>query len=215
MPMKRAILPLLLLVAVVFPAAAFDLDWFSLRLGGGLLLNLDDSGFPASAFTSVGGQFSFSFSKDLALAFEPAIDVTGFFYEWVAGRAVPTELEHREAFVVALVIDLPLVWRFTIAEDLGLSAGVGLVANFALGFKSDPYADQASIDAINAWLFDWRRVFAAEANLRVDLALAPGSVLGVGLRWILPALGALDPDSPSFFDRSWFDLVFSIRFPTR
>jgi hypothetical protein len=215
MPRKTAPFALALALFASLSAAAFDLDWIAFRFGGGILLNLDDVGGPSPPYTSIGAQLSFSFGKDSSLAVEPSVDATLFYYEWVAGRAVPTELENREATVIALAIDVPLLIRLTLAPGLGLSTGAGVAAMGFFGFLSDPYASQESVDSINAWLFNPARIFAATFHVRIDLAMTETASLGVSARWALPFLGWLDPSSPSFFDRSSFDLALSLRFPIR
>jgi hypothetical protein len=190
----------------VKPLFALDLAAFSGRFGVGIMHIAYDSEeqvqvpppTPVSVST-LGGSLVVSFAENFFLGVEPALDLLWTNYQWFDGRrAVPTEYEEsstNNAFVLGVLIDLPLVASFRINERIGGSFGLGPAFLLRAAFAGDPNAKddpalKENISSILSYFWSEGRWFYPSATLRMNVFLQEGFTFGLGLRGSMPVFNA-------------------------
>lgn len=157
------------------------------ELGVVAALNLDSGTGTASLVTNIlGASLSFPLAPASRLSFEPGADLYWAYYGEVADRAVPIELENRDAFVLALLLDAPLSYAIPLGEDFRLSLGAGLALDLRVGIKAAEEVADETVAAINTYLWSKGRFLMPSTFLRIEYRLTENFDFGFAARAFWP-----------------------------
>ncbi|HRY72038.1 MAG TPA: hypothetical protein P5165_02340 [Spirochaetia bacterium] len=157
------------------------------ELGVVAALNLDSGTGTASLVTNIlGASLSFPLAPASRLSFEPGADLYWAYYGEVADRAVPIELENRDAFVLALLLDAPLSYAIPLSEDFRLSLGAGLAFDLRVGIKAAEEVADETVAAINSYLWSKGRFLMPSTFLRIEYRLTENFDFGFAARAFWP-----------------------------
>ena len=198
--MKRLICLVAFSLAAAGSAAALDLTSITFH-DSMLFLDsaqvLDGNGHPTSAASPILDALGASFDLKLSdlFLFEPSLDIYGTYYKWLPdqNRAVPAELENREAFVLGFILDTSFYIRWAIADRLQLQFGLGPAFILPAGFIGVQENDQttqagivADVKSINGWFYSEGRFVRPSATLSFRFKLRDKIDFGVWGRVIVP-----------------------------
>lgn len=189
--MKRILMAAGLAVAALCAASAMDFEAVSGRFGVAIVNNASDLGAASPVVNTLGGSAILSFSKGFFLSLQPGLDIFWTNYEWNSGRAVPTEAETgggNNAFVVGLLLDVPLTATVRFNERLGGAASLGTSFLLRAAFASD--ITDENLSSIASYLWSSGRWFYPSASLRFDVYLQQNFTFAMGVRGFLPVFNA-------------------------
>ncbi len=189
--MKRIVLAACLAVAVIGALSAMDVEAVSGRFGVAIVYNGSGLGAASPVVNTLGGSAILSFSKGFFLSLQPGLDLFWTNYEWASVRAVPTETETgggNNAFVVGLLLDVPLTATVRFSDRLGGAVSLGTAFLFRAAFASD--ISDENLAAIASYLWSDGRWFYPSASLRFDVYLQQNFTFAMGIRGFLPVFNA-------------------------
>jgi len=213
--MKPALLRIIpaffLFAATLLPVSAEYSPW-SFFGGLNLIYNSDDEGItevpgmnadgtpgglssapsPLPAFA--GAEYRFSPLKRLVIA--PSVSLWTAQYAFAEGRALPTEIENRTAYVPTLYLDIPFLAYFERGSfSWTVGAGAGVAARYAFlepGIPADAIntgeklTAGEQVDACNSYFWDSLRWLYPSFQTGVRYRLATGWGAGLTLRAGIP-----------------------------
>jgi len=193
----------LALFAASGAAAQFRLEALRPDLGVIYVPNLDPNKEPPDLVTYVlGCGFIFPFAPGSPWSFEPSADIFTNYYELdPLGRAVPTTVEERSAFVFGLIIDAPIALDFHFGEKWTLGFGAGLGFTLRVGFLAAS-AGEPDIGAINAYFWRQGRFFQPSTFIRGEYKLTDRADFGFSVREYWPLFNAWSDEGLPFMDQS-------------
>ncbi len=214
--MRSRAFVLVLVALVAFPILAFSAP-ASVRPGLGVViaLNLDESSETASLITNIlGASLEVPFAG--GFAFEPGADLYWAYYELSArGRAVPTEVSDRMAFVLGLLLDLPFTYTVPLGGHFRLAFGLGLALNARVGFLADKSVTNDELMAINRYFWEVGRFAMPSTLLRIEYRLTERFDFGFAARALWPLFNLWTAEELPFLDQGIFGGSLVIRYRMR
>jgi hypothetical protein len=183
------------------PAAKRGLvEAFRPELGVIVVQNLDPNSQTFPLITNIlGCGVVFPLGQSSHFAFVPSLDFYYSFYEWSnqpddgihydpaqPHRALPTESSERDAFVLALLLDLPLVYSFRVGNNWRLAAGMGLGFNMHLGISAAAEVPASAVAGINNFFWEKGRYFMPSTLFRFEYRLTERVEFGFSARAYWP-----------------------------
>lgn len=211
-------LPAVLSLLILFSsgaAAQMRLEALRADLGVIYVPNLDPNKEPPDLITYVlGAGLILPFAPDSAWSFEPSADVYTNYYELdPLGRAVPTTVEERSAFVLGMIVDTPIAFSFRFGEGkkwrLGLGAGLGF--DLRVGFLAAPEGEP-DLGAINSYFWKEGRFFMPSTFLRGEYKLTEMADFGFAVRAYWPIFNFWADEGLPFMDQSITCVSLGIRY---
>jgi hypothetical protein len=216
--MKRALV-LALVLALLLPLAGIAAmerpESLRPSLGVIYVANLDASAQTAALITNVlGSGVVFPFSPSSRWAFEPSADFYWGYYETTAaGRAVPTGVEYRTAFLIGFLVDAPIVFSLRFGEKWSMGMGAGLGFNVRLGINAAPgEVTAAQVGAINRYFWEKGRFFMPSTLLRGEYRLTERVEFGFSARAFWPIFNLWAGENFPFLDQGIFGGVLLVRY---
>jgi hypothetical protein len=194
--MKRAFGLCILLFAIMLAPAAWSLKTIEFEGAMVWIGNADPAGAPSPLLPALG--VSFPLLERRLWAVEVGALLTGTYYEYTNGRAVPTDPEHRDFAVVAILADA----RAGLLVPLGRSVVLGLAAGLILYLPIPiPLFPDASSELGPALGYMLQRCLYPETELSVRFPILPDLDLRLAARAGFPLLHLLDSEGLPFWDQ--------------
>ena len=194
--MSRAAVVLACLVLTLAAQASWAKD--TLEVDGGVVWigNADPDSAPSPLMPALGVNFPVFQRRRFGL--DAGLLLTGTYYEYAGGRAVPAELEHRDFAVVAFLGDARAGLRLPIGSkaELGLNAGLLLLLRLPIPLFAD-----ASPDFGPSLLYLLARAAYPETALSVRFPLMTAFDLEIGVRAGWPWFHLWDNEPYAFWDQ--------------
>lgn len=183
------------------------------ELGVVAALNLDSSSGTASLVTNIlGASASFPLSPSSRFSFEPGADLYWAYYgETASGRAVPIELENRDAFVVGILLDAPISYGIPLGEDFRLGLGAGLALNLRVGIKAAEEVADGTVAAINSYFWSKGRFLMPSTSLRIEYRLTERFDFGFTARVFWPLFNLWAGEGLPILDQGIFGGALVVR----
>lgn len=187
------------------------------RFGVAIIDNEEDSA-PSPVLNTLGGGVSLSFREDFFITLEPGLDLMWTNYEWYDDRrAAPTPSETgggNNVFVLGLLLDVPVVFSFPIADRFSGAFSVGPAFLFRISFAGDDtagYEDEmaANLSRVAAYFWQGARWLYPSAALRLNVWLQEGFTFALGARGFLPVFNLWTKDAP-FWDAAILHVTLSM-----
>lgn len=198
---------------VLINAGVHSLDIEGIGLTGGVVWigNGDDTGGPSPLKTTVGA----SFPVGLSPGFLVTANARAFAhdYEWTDdARAVPTEIETRDAFsVVSLLADVEATFRLPLGGDV--IGGVSLAPTFLLRFPTTAYGDaEEDRAAMRAYFAGAGRFFYTGVGAYSRWNATDGVALVFRARGYPPLLQRLAEPNLPFYDQMLIEASVTVLF---
>jgi hypothetical protein len=215
--MKRLALSAAMFAFIAGTAGAIDIDAASGRFGVAIVNNGSGLGTVSPVVTTLGGSIAVSFVKGFFLNLQPSLDFYWTNYEWTGDRAVPTETERGEgnnAFVLGLIIDLPLTASVRFNERIGGAASIGPAFVLRAAFAADSTAQYATamesnLASIASYLWAAGRWFYPSAALRFDVYLQNNFTFAFGAKGYLPLFNAWTGNA-NFWDEGILQITMAM-----
>jgi hypothetical protein len=210
--MRKAAAILVCLALALAAQAAWAGD--SLEVDGAMVWigNADANSAPSPLLPAVG--MNFPLVQRRFFGIDTGFLLTGTYYEYASGRAVPAELEHRGYAVVAVLGDARAGLRVPIGSkaELGLNAGLLLFLRLPI-----PLFPDASEDFGNALVYLLARSLYPEAELSFRFPILPSFDLRLAARAGLPWFHLWDGEPYAFWDQMVLTGVLGVvyRFPPK
>jgi len=210
--MSRAAVVLACLVLTLAAQASWAKD--TLEVDGGVVWigNADPNSAPSPLMPALGVNFPVFQRRRFGL--DAGLLLTGTYYEYAGGRAVPAELEHRDFAVVAFLGDARAGLRLPIGSkaELGLNAGLLLLLRLPIPLFAD-----ASRDFGNAVVYLLARSLYPEVELSVRFPIAESFDLRLAVRAGLPWFHIWDGEPYAIWDQSVAGGILGVvyRFPPK
>lgn len=200
-----------LFVLIVAGVHSLELEGVGLTGGVVWLGNADEVGGPSPLKSTIGVSVPVAFSR----IFVATAGIRGFAhdYEWTDdGRAVPTEIETRDALsVLSLLLDAEATFRFRLADEV--AAGVSLAPTFLLRFPTTAYGEaEADRAAMRAYFSASGRFFYPGVGLYCQWRATESVALVFRTRGYLPVFQRrAEPDLP-FHDQMLIGASITVLF---
>jgi len=215
--MKRIVLAAMFCAAAFVTPRALDIDGASGRFGVAIINNDSGLGTVSPVVNTLGGSMIVSFKKGFFLGLEPGLDLYWTNYEYLDGRAIPTENERGEgnnAFVLGFILDLPLTATIRFTDRIGAAASAGPSFVLRAPFAADTAVDNETIMASNlasiaSYLWSSGRWFYPSASLRFHVFLQQNFTFAFGVRGSLPVFNAWT-DNPQFWDEGILHITMAM-----
>lgn len=187
---------LLALLLVGVEAGAWPGD--TLEVDGGMIWigNADPNSAPSPLLPALG--LNLPLVVQQRRGFDLGFLVTGLYYEYAGGRAIPAELEQRDYGVLAILGDARYSWFVPIGPKvrLGFSAGLLLFLRLPVPLGADASADFGS-----SLLYLLARTAYPETGLSVRFPLLPAFDLDFEARAAWPWFHLLDGEPYPIWDQ--------------
>lgn len=216
--MNRFLLSIaIILCAVPFAAHAFDVSQASGRFGVAIVNNSEDSA-PSPVLNTLGGSVELSFKDDYFLTLEPGLDLMWTNYEWYDGRrAAPTPAETgggNNVFVLGLLMDVPVVFSFPIADRFSAAVSVGTAFLLRISMPGDTTAGYETqmadnLSKVSTYFWQAGRWWYPSASIRLNVWLQEGFTFALAVRGFLPLFNAWTKDAP-FWDAAILHATLSM-----
>ncbi len=187
------------------------------RFGVAIVNNSSGEGAASPVVNTLGGGVVVSFQKGFFLNLQPGLDLYWTNYEWSVDRAVPTETETgggNNAFVLGLILDLPVTASYSFNERIGVSGSLGTAFLFRLAFTGDDTAGYeatmaSNLALIRSYLWSQGRWFYPSVSLRMDVYLQQNFTFAFGARGFIPLFN-LWSGNPEFFDEGILQITMAM-----
>jgi hypothetical protein len=185
-------------------------------LGVIFIANLDpDSGLgTTNLITNVlGSGFVYPLAPGSRWSFEPSVDFYWAYYELSkTGRALPTGVENRDAFVLGLLVEAPVVYSVRLSDKVVVGGGAGLAINLRAGFSAAAEVPQSTVKAINSYLWSKGRFAMPSSFLRIEYRLTDRVAFGFTARALWPLFNTWAGEGLPFLDQAIFGGVLLVRY---
>ena len=212
--MKRA-LPAAILFLCAAAGFAFSPASLSPRIGVMIIKNVETTGIgaPNALVNTLGASISFPFPKNDRFSFEPGVDVYWTHYGWgTDGRAHLVEGEYAEsAFVLGALLDAPVFFRWSFAQNLEGMFGLGGAVVLRAAFLASGSDESTDVRSIGSWFYRKMRWIYPNAQFRLSYRLQEKFTFEFMTRGFLPLFNALDSEAPSFWDHAMLDITMGMR----
>lgn len=150
-----------------------------------LFVNTGDKKVSAPSPIYFNPGFGVTWPKEKALAVEPALNLSFGYFLFNEGRALPAEIENREASVLSLLLNIPAVFTFPIkSTKLRVNAGGAILMRFA--WNSNAGADASNVDEIKKYLWGKARFLYISGGADWMLPVSSASRFGPFINFFLP-----------------------------
>jgi hypothetical protein len=199
-----------LLLGAAGPAKALS----DLTYEGGLhlLINTREDSAPSPILPGLGA--SLSLWHPGAWRVEGGVQLFGTYYEYVAGRAVPAEIEQREFLVLALLGDLRLATELRLNDRFAFGGSTGLGLLLRLPIPLDRYAREVAFKPMMGYLYDWRFIYP-QTGMYTRWKINERLELLTTLRVSYPIFHLWDGEELPFADQMIFSGLVGLRFTPR
>jgi hypothetical protein len=197
-PSARCCVPAALLALMLVCTAAGAWPWDTLEVEGAMIWigNADPDSAPSPLLPALG--LNLPIVAQRRWGFDVGFLVTGLYYEYAGGRAIPAELEHRGYAVPAVLGDA----RWSLFVPLGQKVRLGFSAGALLFLRVPiPLFPDASADFGQSLLYLLVRSVYPETGLSVRFPLLPAFDLEVGVRAGWPWFHLWDGEPYAFWDQ--------------
>jgi hypothetical protein len=196
-----ALLALMLVctAAGAWPGDALEVDGAMIWIG-----NADPDSAPSPLLPALG--LNFPLVARRRWGFDTGFLLTGLYYEYADGRAIPAELEQRGYAVVAILGDARYSYFVPIGKvRLGFSAGLLLFLRLPIPLFAD-----ASADFGQSLVYLLARAAYPETALSVRFPLAPAFDMEIGARAGWPWFHLWDGEPYAFWDQLLVSAVLGL-----
>lgn len=196
--MKRAAALGVLLALMLVCTAAGAWPWDTLEVAGAMIWigNADPNSAPSPLLPALGLNLPLKLQR--RWGFDVGFLVTGTYYEYSGGRAIPAEIEQRGYLVPIVLGDA----RWSLFVPLGQRVRLAFSAGALLFLRIPiPLFPDASADFGPALLYLLERSVYPETSLSVRFPLLQSFDLEVGLRAGWPWFHLLDGEPYAFWDQ--------------
>jgi len=203
------------LVFLIFTAPLEALELTAFDIHSGLLWMIDEpadnetTGAPDPLLTPVGVALSYPLNS--RASFDPGIYVFGLnygFQEW--DRPRPAQIEHREMYVVSLLLNPAFVFTFPWTERI--SWGTMLSPSLLLRIPTlAAEGEEAAHSDMLSYFMGAGRFLFPEAGLFLDIAVNEKISFRPGLRFFLPVFHLWDGDPLVDQSLIYFDAALRFR----
>jgi hypothetical protein len=193
----RRVLPFCLFaLGILLAPAAWSLS--EVEFEGALVWigNADPAGAPSPLLPALG--VSFPLVERRLWGVEAGALLTGTYYEYVNGRAVPSELEHRDFAVAVILADVRAGLHLPLGRSVVLSLTGGLIFYLPLPIPLFPDAWSKLGPTMSYMLL---RSLYPETEISVRFPLLPSLDLRLGARAGWPILHMIDGEGLPFWDQ--------------
>lgn len=160
---------------------------------------------------SLGAGVVMPFSPGSRFSLEPSGDLYLANYEYLNGRAVPTDNTFATAFGLGLLLDLPIVYTFPFRGGFSLGMGMGLCFDLRYAFTVDaPRAAETPL--INGYFWDQGRFMTPSTVLRGEYQLTERVGFGFSGRVLWPLYNLWANEGYGFFDRAKYLIGLTIAY---
>jgi len=182
-------------------------------LGVIIQLNLDPSSETTHLITNIlGAAVVLPFSSGSAWAFEPSADLYWTYYELFNGRAMSTEIADREAFVIGLLLNAPVVYSLPLGGNWSCGFGAGLGLNLRGGFQASSDVPTSDVAAINTYFWSKARFIMPSTLARVEYKLTQRIDFGFSALAYWPIFNLWSGEGLSFLDQAIFGGALLVRY---
>ncbi len=123
--------------------------------------------------------------KEKTISVEPAVNLSYGYFLFNEGRALPAEIENREATVLSLLLNVPAVYSFPIkSTKLRVNAGGAMLMRFA--WKADADSDDSNVKEIRKYLWGNARFLYISGGVDWSVPLPSSSRFGPFMNFFLP-----------------------------
>jgi hypothetical protein len=175
----------------------------------------------------LGGEYRYPLRSNLVLVPSISLFAVRFLWDESSGRALPAEIEHRTAYVPALMLDCPVLYTFERGQFLySFGGGVSFLVRFGF-LDSGVDADEIRADAgetltageqvgeINKYLWSSLRFFYPTLQGSVRYKLETGWGAGLVVRAGLPLFNLWSSPSVPLMDSFMLIAALEITPPAR
>ncbi len=145
-------------------------------------------------------------------SFDPSAEFYWSYYELANGRALPTGVENRDAFVLGFLIEAPIVYSAQVSDKVALGGGAGLVLNLRYGLSAAAEVKQSTVNSINDYLWGQGRFIMPSSFLRIEYRLTQRVAFGFTARAIWPVFNLWAGEGLPFLDQAIFGGVLQVRY---
>jgi hypothetical protein len=205
--MRKAATLAVLLALMLVCAAAGAWPGDTLEVDGGLVWigNADPDSAPSPLLPALGLNFPLVVERRWGL--DLGFLLTGLYYEYAGGRAIPAELEQRDFGVLAVLGDV----RWSYFVPIGAKVRLGFSAGALVFLRVPvPLGPDASADFGQALVYLLARSLYPETGLAVRFPLLPSFDLDFELRAAWPWFHLLDGEPYAFWDQMVASAVLGI-----
>jgi hypothetical protein len=196
--MKKAAALAALLALMLVGTAADAWPWDTLEIDGAMIWigNADPDSAPSPLLPALGLNLPLRVQR--LWGFDVGFLVTGTYYQYAGGRAIPAEIEHRGYLVPIVLGDARLSLFVPIGQKvrLGFSAGALVLLRVPI-----PLFPDASADFGQALLYLLARSVYPETALSVRFPILPAFDLEIGARAAWPWFHLIDGEPYAFWDQ--------------
>jgi hypothetical protein len=203
---KRAALAALLALALVcadagaWPGDTVEVDGAMIWIG-----NADPNSAPSPLLPALG--LNFPLVAERHRGFDVGFLLTGLYYEYAGGRAIPAELEQRDYGVLAVLGDA----RYSLFVPIGQRVRLGFSAGLLLFLRLPvPLGADASADFGRSLVYLLARTAYPETELSVRFPLLPAFDLDFKVRAGWPWFHLLDGEPYPFWDQLILSAVLGV-----
>ncbi len=194
--MKKSAATAALLALMLVCTAAGAWPWDTLEVDGAMLWIGNVEGAPSPLLPALGLNLPIRVQR--RWGFEVGVLVTGTYYGYVGGRAIPVELEQRDFLVLAALGDA----RWSLFVPLGQKVRLAFSAGALLFLRVPvPLFADASADFGSSLLYLLVRSVYPETALSVRFPLMPSFELEIGARAGWPWFHLWDGEPYAFWDQ--------------
>ena len=198
--------------ALLLLAAAPGITQTMTAAGGGfdlmLHMNTDANSAPSPLVGTLVGRVRFSLLDWLVV--EPGLGLYYTDYFFRGGRALPAEIEYKDATtVLGLLLEIPALFFWKLADNITLEGGFSPTLSLRIPFMphgNDPGADVAG------YFFGSGRFLFLEAQGGAELAMDKNLALTARLRALIPIFHLWDGEGLPFNDQMAVGLGVGVRY---
>jgi len=195
-PSARCCVLVALLALMLVCTAAGAWPWETLEVDGAMLWIGNVAGAPSPLLPALG--LNLPIVAERRWGFDVGILVTGTYYEYFGGRAIPAELEQRDFLALAALGDA----RFSLFVPIGQKVRLGFSAGLLLFLRLPiPLFADASPDFGPSLLYLLARAAYPETALSVRFPLMTAFDLEIGVRAGWPWFHLWDNEPYAFWDQ--------------
>jgi hypothetical protein len=194
--MRRAVRLCLLVLGILLAPAGWSLSEIDFEGALVWIGNADPASAPSPLMPALG--LSLPVLERRLWGVDTGVLLTGTYYEYSNDRAIPTELEHRDFAVVAILADARAGLHFPLGRSvvLGLTGGLILYLPLPIPLFSDAWSKLGPTMA-----YMMARSLYPETELFVRFPVLPAFDLRLGVRAGWPLLHLFDRQGLPFWDQ--------------
>jgi len=168
---------------------------------------------PLSINFNLGAGVSMPLSEGSPWAFAPSGDIYFYNAEYSNdGQPVVTDDAFSSAFVMGLILNVPIVYSLPLSDSYTISAGLGLCFDLRAAFTRDSSYEADNTKRMNAYFWGMGRFFTPSTTLRFEYKLTDRVGFGMVGRALWPIYNLWTDEGYGFLDQGKYFVDLVIRY---